>query len=375
MTEHFPQIFLSAMLLALGGCSGDSGARGDARTNPGLSGIRYLSAGDSQAGGFAQAVAARDFRFPEDHAAHPDFRTEWWYFTGNVFDPERNHYGFELTLFRVALVHGATDIWMGNLAVTDTGRKRFQATERLSRGAPGLAGAQMTEDGTLQLRIEDWSIALSGDSGQLKAEGAGFGIDLALDGLDRIVLQGDGGLDRKGPESGNASYYYSAPRLAVTGTVHSAGHGDVPVTGTAWLDREWSTSALSPGVAGWDWFALQLDDGTDLMFYRLRNDDGSTNPFSSGTLVTATGDRRALATSDVELRASRHWTSPATGIRYPVAWQLEIPAADLTLAIEPRMAGQELDLTVRYWEGAVTVSGTHGPDQASGVGYLELAGY
>jgi predicted secreted hydrolase len=196
-----------------------------------------------------------------------------------------------------------------------------------------------------------------------------------LRGLDRIVLQGEGGLDRKGPERGNASWYYSAPRLAVAGALTSAGRDAVPVTGSAWLDREWSTSALSPGIAGWDWFALQLDDGSDLMFYRLRTASGSTSPFSGGTLTAPDGTTTRLDAEAVALEAVRNWTSKRSGIRYPVAWNLSLPDQDLELSISPRLDDQEIDLMVRYWEGAVSVSGSRNGQALSGVGYLDLAGY
>jgi predicted secreted hydrolase len=239
-----------------------------------------------------------------------------------------------------------------------------------------LAGLQSTAvEAEVLLTIEDWSIRIDGDAVFLAASEADFGIEFELTGLDRIVLQGDRGLDQKGPERGNASYYYSAPRLTVTGELHSAGRPATAVTGTAWLDREWGTSALSPGVAGWDWFALQLDDGTDLMFYRLRTEDGQTSPFSGGSLTTNAGSTRRLAADSVALEATRDWTSPATRIRYPVEWSLSVPDAGLDLKIIPRIDNQEIDLTVRYWEGAVSVSGTSGDSGSSGVGYLELAGY
>lgn len=353
-------------------------------TPPGLSGIRYLAADGTGDDGFARALTPRAFAFPADHLPHPAFRTEWWYFTGNVFDANERHYGFELTLFRIALLPpaaeresalAANEVWMGHLAVTDTRRERFQAAERLSRGAAALAGATTDDDGTVAIRLEDWSIGFDGNAVALVAEADDFGIDFRLDGLERIVRQGDDGLDPKGPEPGNASYYFSAPRLQLAGELVSAGAEPVAVTGTAWMDREWSTSALSPGMVGWDWFALQLDDGRDLMFYRLREADGDTSPFSGGVIVDAAGNVTRLGADDVDLTRTREWTSPATGIRYPVAWRLGIPTAGLVLDVRPRIDAQELDLSVRYWEGAVTVSGQAGGSGIGGVGYLELAGY
>jgi predicted secreted hydrolase len=373
------------VLAATGGCEGDESGPGASLPAAGVSGIRYLSSTDNSDDGFARTLAPRPFVFPADHASHPEFRTEWWYFTGNVFDARERHYGFELTLFRVALAPpgaaresalAASTVWMGHLAVTDTAAERFQAAERLSRGAAGLAGASSGDgDAPVVVSVEDWSVTIDGDAVALHASDGGFGIDLDLTGLRRIVAQGDGGLDAKGPEPGNASYYFSAPRLAVTGRLHSAGADAVAVTGTAWMDREWSTSALSPDLTGWDWFALQLDDGRDLMFYRLRRADGSTSAFSGGSLTDAAGKTTRLSADDVVLTATREWTSPTTGVRYPVAWRFALQGQGLELALEPRLDAQELDLSVRYWEGAVAVSGEKMGQRISGAGYVELAGY
>lgn len=383
--------------LALTACNGDTS---DAFPgSPGVNGVRYLAGGDDAAG-FARATEPREFTFPADHGAHPAFRTEWWYFTGNVFDDDDRHYGFELTMFRVALAAAPApresslatgEVWMAHLAVTDTARQQFQVAERLSRGAAGLAGAAAGlagaaagvpgnvgangSAGSPVIAVEDFSIGFDGDKVSLAAGDSGFGIDLELSGLERIVAQGDRGLDPKGPEPGNASFYFSAPRLSVRGALESANAAPVAVRGTAWMDREWSTSALSPDIAGWDWFALQLDDGRDLMFYRLRGDDGSTSRFSGGTITDAAGTVTRLGAGSVELAASRHWSSPATNVSYPVDWQLRVPAADLALDLKPRLDDQEIDVSVRYWEGAVTVSGTAAGRPIGGVGYLELAGY
>ncbi|MGD8339154.1 MAG: lipocalin-like domain-containing protein [Gammaproteobacteria bacterium] len=381
-----------AAALALGACLTLSGCESAVETEstsaqPGLSGIRYLAAGDD-ASGFARATEPRDyFVFPADHSDHPAFRTEWWYFTGNVFDAERNHYGFELTAFRIGVNAArperesqlaAAEVWMAHLAVTDTSRQSFQVAERLSRGAPGIAGVVRPgggADAQVVIQVEDFSATFAGDTVSLSARDRGFGIELELSGLSRIVPQGDNGLDRKGPESGNASYYFSAPRLTVRGDLASGDAGAVAVEGSAWMDREWSTSALSPDLAGWDWFALQLDDGRDLMFYRLRSRDGGTSEFSSGSITAARGSVTRLEWQSVELVPTRSWASPATGVRYPVEWRLRVPDAGLDLSIEPRIDDQEIDESVRYWEGAVSVTGTAGAAPIEGVGYLELAGY
>jgi predicted secreted hydrolase len=376
---------LALIVTGLAGCTPETADR-ETGTAPGVTGIRYL-AGSDDADGFRRADEPRPFVFPQDHRPHPGFRTEWWYFTGNLFDDSARHYGFELTLFRIALspsgpatdsAFASSEVWMGHLAVTDTARERFQAAERLSRGAPELAGLMMPAAGasdSIVIGVEDFRIAFAGDRATLSAGTDSFGIELELSGLGRIVVQGENGLDPKGPEPGNASYYFSAPRLAATGTVRSDGRDPVTVSGTAWMDREWSTSALSPDVAGWDWFALQLDDGRDLMFYRLRDRDGGTNAFSGGSIADASGNVTRLAADAVELEPLGRWTSRSSGIEYPVAWSMSIPDEAIELEIRPRLEQQELDLTVRYWEGAVTARGTAAGGSLDGVGYLELAGY
>ena len=376
-----------AALVAASCCCTGCGAPGSERERSAeaaasVTGIRFLAAGES--GEFRRADAPRDLSFPEDHGSHPAFRTEWWYFTGNLFGADERHFGFELTFFRVALSAApaarqsgwaANQVWMAHFAVTDTAARQFLAAERLTRGALGLAGATAAP---FRVWVEDWSargdITGRGDV-RLSAATPEAGIDLALEGFDRIVLQGERGHDRKGPEPGNASYYYSAPRLAARGTVRIGGGAAQPVAGLAWMDREWGTSALSPGIEGWDWFALQLDDGRDLMFYRLRGADGGTSPFSGGTITSASGASRRLAAEDVELEVLDHWESEATGVTYPVAWRMRIPGEGLELELTPRLRDQEVRLSVRYWEGAVAVAGRGAGGSVGGHGYLELAGY
>jgi predicted secreted hydrolase len=297
-------------------------------------------------------------------------------------DADGRHYGFELTFFRVALTPepavrtsswGTNQVWMAHFAVTDTASGRFVANERFARGALGLAGASAAP---FRVWTEQWSVEGNASGAEprftLRARAAEAALELELVALKPPVLHGDRGLDAKGPEPGNASYYYSLPRLAARGQIQS-GVRRATVDGLAWMDREWSTSALSPGVVGWDWFALQLSDGRDLMFYRLRLADGSASPFSGGSLIERDGTRKALSVRDVELVPNRVWRSPRTKVRYPVAWRLVVPGANLDLAIEARLDDQELDLAVRYWEGAVEAADRAGAITA--VGYLELAGY
>jgi len=375
-------------VLGLAGCGAPPAER-EGRGAP-VDGIRFLGSSGASAG-FARAEGPRRFAFPVDHGPHPAFRTEWWYFTGNLLSATGRHFGFELTFFRVALAPeqaGLTDsnargsawasrqVWLAQFAVTDTEGGRFLTAERSARGALGLAGATGSPFAVWVESFAARSIGDSPDRLRLSAATEESAIELDLDGLESgIVLQGRDGFDRKGPEPGNASYYYSAPRLGARGMVRVGQSAPVPVEGVAWLDREWGTSALSPGVAGWDWFGLELDDGRDLMFYRLRRDDGTASEWSGGTLVGASGTVERLAAADVEVEPVERWTSQTTGVTYPVAWLMRIPGAGLELRITPRLRDQEIDLSVRYWEGAVEVAGRAGRAPIEGRGYLELAGY
>ena len=367
-------------LVLLVGCSGPP----DDRAAMENTGLRLL--GGEGRDGFARATEPRAFAFPGDHGAHPAFRTEWWYFTGNLETAGGRHFGFELTFFRYALAPPAearqdgsawrTDqVWMAHFAITDTEGRRFFARERITRQALGLAGATSEP---LRVWVEDWDAAGAGGGGeltlQLAARDDDLGLALRLAATVPHVAQGDRGVDRKGAGVGNASYYYSVPRLAAEGTVTVEGES-FAVGGLAWLDREWSTSSLDPGTEGWDWFALHLSDSSSLMFYRLRTVNGEASAYSSGTLVRADGTRTALGSDDVALTVLDAWTSDATGVRYPVAWRMTVPMAGLTLDVRPRLPNQELNLSVRYWEGAVHAEG-RGPDgPLSAEGYLELAGY
>ena len=325
--------------------------------------------------GFARAPAPRPLVFPEDHGPHPDFRTEWWYYTGNLKTAAGRHVGFQLTFFRVALspneelresAWAMRQLYVAHFAVTDTAGGRFHAASRSSRAALGLAGAQAAP---FRVWVESWSAEGERGATRLRAQEGDVAIDLSVSPSKPVVLQGDRGLSRKGPEPGNASLYYSFTRMPARGTVRLGGE-TLEVSGEAWMDREWSTSALSAGVEGWDWFAVQFDDGRELMFYLLRRRDGTVDPFSAGTLVAADGTARRLEAADVRIETLAHWTSPRSGVRYPARWRLSVPSAELRLEIEPRLADQELRVGPRYWEGAVGVAGSR-----AGQGYVELVGY
>jgi predicted secreted hydrolase len=333
--------------------------------------------------GYAHAVEPRVFAFPEDHGPHPEYRTEWWYYTGNVTTADGRPFGFQLTFFRIAQAPpgeprpsawAASQVYMAHFAVTDVAAGRFHPVTRLVRGALGLAGADARP---FRVWAEDWSVEGEGEQAlpmRLRAAEGDLAIDLVLEGGKPPVLQGERGLSRKGPDEGMASYYYSFTRMPARGTIR-VGAERLAVRGHAWMDREWSTSALGPDQVGWDWFALQLSDGRDLMVYRLRRRDGSIDPFSAGTIVAADGPARALYAAEVIVQPLAWWTSPRGGTRYPARWRLTVPREGLVLEIAPLVADQEFAEPVRYWEGAVRVHGHAGGRHVEGRGYVELVGY
>jgi predicted secreted hydrolase len=339
--------------------------------------------GGEATAGFARALAPRPFSFPADHGPHPEYRTEWWYYTGNLETAQGRHFGFQLTMFRIGLAPepverasawGTTQLYMAHLALSDVRGNRFYAFERFSRAALGLAGAQAQP---FRVWLEDWSAEATRDEAlpmRLRAAQGEVAIDLSLQSAKPAVLQGTAGLSQKGSTPGNASYYYSLTRLSTSGTIRIAAEA-FDVRGLSWMDREWSTAALEEEQVGWDWFALQLADGREVMFYQLRHRDGSASPFSSGTLIRADGSTRGLTPDEVHVEVLDRWQSPRDGARYPSRWRLRIPAERLDLEVTPYLADQQLDVAVRYWEGAVQVRGTSDTQPISGNGYVELVGY
>jgi predicted secreted hydrolase len=334
--------------------------------------------------GFPRVTRVRNFAFPEDHGPHPAYRNEWWYFTGNLDAEGGRRFGYELTIFRFSLspdfTPGGSSSWetnqvyIGHLALTDVENGDFHVAQRYSRGAAGLAGATAEP---FRVWLDDWSVsgpdAGTGDSWSMQADDGRFGIDLVISPQKPIVLNGDRGLSQKSAEPGNASYYYSIPRLQTRGNVIVDG-SVIAVTGSSWLDREWGSSALARDQQGWDWFALQLSDGSDLMFYVLRGMDGAPDSHSSGTWTDADGDATHLRLGDVEVEVTDFWDSERGG-RYPSAWTIRVPSRQVSLLIRPVLENQELTTNVRYWEGAVDISGTSGNEPISGRGYVELTGY
>ncbi|MBF6647951.1 lipocalin-like domain-containing protein [Methylobacter sp. BlB1] len=333
--------------------------------------------------GFARALKPRKFSFPLDHGAHDQYRTEWWYFTGNLSSAEGRRFGYELTFFRFALSPDApasksawrsNQVYMAHLTLTDAGKDRFYTDERFSRAANGLAGAS---DKQYRVWLYDWSASARDSTDfplRLSAKSDEFAIDFMLTPMKGPVFQGEDGLSRKSDEPGNASYYYSYTRLATEGSVR-IGDTLFSVIGNSWMDREWSTSSLSKEQAGWDWFALQLSDGSELMFYQLRRKDGRVDRNSSGSIVLADNVKVPLTAQDAAIEVLATWTSPHSKIRYPSSWRLSVPGQRLELDVVPLINDQELNVSVRYWEGAVSIKGTKNGRPVSGQGYVELTGY
>ena len=353
------------------------------RAQPQLAVSQALSGTDYS--DFARVLAPREFSFPEDHGPHSEYAIEWWYFTGNLDSDRGRHFGFELAFFRIALGPEPRDrgsdwatsqLYMSHFALTDVADDRFYSFERVSRQSLGLAGATFSENQTFRVWLETWSAELDGSATptvRLRASEENITIDLTLESAKPLTLQGDGGYSQKGADLGNASYYYSITRMPTTGTL-SIGRQSFKVAGTSWMDREWSTSALGDDQVGWDWFALQLTDGRDVMFYQLRLEDGGIDPHSGGMVIRADGSIFPLASDDVQIQVLDHWGSPRGG-SYPSGWWVSIPAAAVDLIVTPYIENQELNATVRYWEGAVQLSGTSHGRPISGSGYVEMTGY
>jgi predicted secreted hydrolase len=334
--------------------------------------------------GWLQADAPWAWSFPRDHGAHPDFRTEWWYFTGNLRDARGARYGYQLTFFRQGVNRepphpenpwSLRDAYLAHFALTEAEGPRFRHAERLTRAGPGLAGAA---EGRMEVWNLDWSAALEGETIRLRARTREMGLELELVPRKPVVLHGQGGLSRKGPAPGQASYYASFTDLATAGRlVLEPGAEPVAVTGTSWFDQEFGSNQLSEDQAGWDWFSLHLSDGRDLMVYLLRRNDGSLETASSGTLVEPGGAARHLPLGDIEVEVLGRWQSPRSGASYPSRWRLRVPGVEVVVA--PLVPDQELDTRestgVVYWEGAVAGEGTSEGCPVTCEGYVELTGY
>jgi predicted secreted hydrolase len=333
-----------------------------------------------------RAIGPWDWSFPRDHGAHLPFKTEWWYFTGNLRDPAGRRFGYQLTLFREGVqfkpvqAHsrwGVRDFYFGHFTISDIAANQFHVEERVSRGALGEAGAAT---GRMDVKLGSWTIQQQGDAEDYRLSAHSADLDLNLDEkpVTPLVLEGVGGLSRKDLAPGNASYYYSYPRLATTGALRVGG-ATYAVTGESWFDHEFSTSSLGPDEVGWDWFCLQLDNHEEVMLYVLRTKSGAISPASEGTWITADGRAHRLPPGSFTVEKTATWRSPASGAVYPAAWHILVPSHQADLTVTPAMADQELRLTkmgaLDYWEGACDSRGTIAGKNVTGEGYTELTGY
>ena len=358
--------------------------------NPLLVLLLCCLAGPAAASGWERAVAPREWRFPADHGAHPAFRTEWWYLTGHLRDEDGGRYGYQVTFFRHGLAEtpptatnaGSAwrirDVHFAHAAVTDVGRGTFRHAESVNRAALDRAGAS---EGWMNVWNGRWwlrGVRNEPFEAAVYAEAGGAALHLTVTAAKPLVLQGDRGLSRKSHEPGNASHYYSFPRLATEGTLVIDGRTR-RVRGESWLDREFSTSALGKAQRGWDWFCLQLDDGTELMVYVMRQADGRSDAVSEAALFDSSGAARRYPNDAFRVTPLGTWRSPHTGATYPSGWRLEIPDAQCDLTVTPHVKDQELVLramgNLAYWEGACRVEGRSRGRAVRGNGYTELTGY
>jgi predicted secreted hydrolase len=310
---------------------------------------------------YREALPGYTYQFPRDHFEHEDFRTEWWYYTGNVAGPKGERYGFELVFFREGARHESSDksawkvedLYLAHAALTDAKGKRFSFDERLNRAGPGVAGASFDRR---RVWNGNWQAQWNGENQTLDAITQHFRFHLQLIPDKPFVIQGENGVSQKSEGRGRASYYVSFPLLKVIGTINSTA-----VQGRAWMDHEWFTEQLAPDQVGWDWFSVQLDNRTELMLFELRRKDGSIDPYSSGTFIDERGMARHLRHEEFSLEPLSRWE------KYPVEWRLRVPSLNIDIICRPVLRNQKLR---GYWEGAVDYSGSQ-----TGVGYLEMTGY
>lgn len=333
---------------------------------------------------YQTALPGYDYKFPRDHFSHPDYQTEWWYYTGNVKTPDGHRFGFELTFFRQGVDRSAEkqnvwdvrDVYLAHLALSDLDGVQFYHAERSNRGGPGLAGVdeklQRTWNG-------NWEAQWKGSEQTLRAIDERYSFRFSLSPAKPPVIHGENGISQKAAGPGHASHYISFTRLITSGTIQLNGKTHT-VIGSSWMDHEFFTHQLAQDQAGWDWLSVQLSDNTELMLYRIRKKDGTADSFSSGTYIDVQGRSFHLRATDFSLQPTPDvWKSQTTSATYPVHWKVDLPSQKLQLDVTTLLRSQELsgqsNLLPAYWEGATSVSGTRDRAAISGVGYLEMTGY
>lgn len=331
-----------------------------------------------------RALPPYQFQFNRDHASHPEYKVEWWYYTGNLKAEDGRRFGYQVTFFRVGVDYkpvnpsrwAVRDLFMTHLAVSEIDAGRFRNAERINRAGVGWAGA---ETARYHVWNEDWAAEQLGSGNhRLRALDAEIGLDLELEEGKPPVAHGARGVSQKGATPGNASHYYSLTRMPTRGTLLIDGQR-IPVEGASWMDHEFGTSFLEKGQMGWDWLSIQLDDGTDLMLYQFRRVDGARDPHSQATLIQADGSSSPLPPDQFTLEPGKTWRSAVSGATYPIEWRVKIPARQIDLTVRASIEDQELRTAqstgVNYWEGSIDVTGTHLARPVRGRGYLEMTGY
>jgi predicted secreted hydrolase len=353
-------------------------------------GAGYHAIAEDQAG-FLSVTGPCNLTFPIDHGPHPGYRTEWWYYTGNLQSDAGAPYGFQLTFFRRQISpHGAQKQWprphsawrtqqiyLGHAAISDIAKKRYLPSELISREALGMAGATQKESETT-IFIRNWSAKIRAGSHILKAVTDDFSYELTLQSLKSPILHGAGGYSLKGSTPERASCYYSITRLLAEGALNLGGK-TISVKGLGWMDHEFSTAPLEPGIIGWDWFSLQLSDKSEIMLFQLRNENGGLHPASSGTFIDPFGRSRYLSIEDFKIEVLDRWKSPKSSAVYPVRWHVTVFPLAIQLTVAANMSDQEMQTPgstgVTYWEGSVAANGSVANRIVQGQGYVELTGY
>jgi predicted secreted hydrolase len=337
----------------------------------------------ARAAEFRLALPGYTFSFPRDHYSHDEFRTEWWYYSGWLRAGSGEEYGFQVTFFRSGLAEAranpsrwaAKNLYLAHFAISDISQKSFTYFERVNRAALGQAGANEKE---FHVWIGDWEVTGDGTAQRLRAKEDGFAVDLNLRSQKGPVMHGKNGVSPKGKGRGHASHYYSLTHLTTEGTLKVRGKS-FPVSGLGWMDHEFGSTELNPDQVGWDWFSLQLDDGTELMLYVIRNADGRPDPYSAGSFVEADGRSVDLRQVDFSVEVLDSWKSPRGKGLYPMKWRLKVPRVGLDVTVTPAFPDQELDTAkstrVIYWEGAAIAEGAFQGRRLTGRGYVEMTGY
>jgi predicted secreted hydrolase len=356
--------------------------------------LLHLGCAASFAEDFQRALPGRSFSFPQDHFSHPDFKTEWWYYSGHLQprDQVKRPFGFQLTFFRTGLKRETKDqrskwliqsLYFAHLALTDESKKTFDYREKVHRGSLGEAGATpyTVHEKTFRVWIEDWLVEGRGPGLKdhfLKAGDRDLGIELILTPEKNPVVHGENGISQKSEGNGYGSHYYSITRLKTEGKIFQK-NKEIPVQGIGWMDHEFGSSQLREDQAGWDWFSIQLENRSELMFYQIRHKDGKFDPYSSGTIIFPDGTCQHLTLKEFQIEALDHWKGAKSGATYPSGWKISVPHQKIELTLVPAVKDQELvtrqSTRVTYWEGSVKVDGKCGNDPVKGEGYAELTGY